>query len=146
VEVGGDVCEDGLLVGSVHVHVLGVEQLGDTEVALRELESVAEVGLVVGGVERGVVEEVGPLRVHESVEGEAVAPAAREVGHAHVRVAGRLALAPQQQGLFGAALVLRLVLELDLYVLDLEAEDYGPDETERERRVACHDVLGTDAL
>ena len=38
----GHVGDDGLLVGVVHVHILRVEQLLDTELAVRSIEGVAK--------------------------------------------------------------------------------------------------------
>lgn len=35
---------------------------------------------------------------------------------------------------------------IDLNLLDLEAEDDGPDETENKARVAIHDVLSSNTL
>jgi len=145
-KVGADIGEDGLLVRPLHVNVLGVEELGNAQVPLGHVKGAVEVVAVGVRVQSAEVEEVGPLRVDEGAEGEAVAPAAGEVEDADARVAGRLALAPEQQGLLGRPPLLRLVLQLDLDVLDLEAEDDGPDEAEDERGVAGHDVLGADAL
>ena len=52
---------DRLLVGSHGHHVCGVEQLWDPQVLLGEVEGVVEVVHLVLGVERLVLNQVGPV-------------------------------------------------------------------------------------
>lgn len=74
--------------------------------------------------------QIGTMFVDERVEGEAVAPRGGKVPDVDIVVTGRLHLAPQQEGVLGRFRLLVVGL-LDRDVLDLEAEDYSPDETER---------------
>ena len=57
-----------------------------------------------------------PVRVNERVEAESVAPARAEVLYIDVRVAGRLALAPQKQRVLRAfAFASRLLVAVRLW-------------------------------
>ena len=59
--------------------------------------------------------------------------------HRHALVASGLLLAPEEQGVLGRELV-------DRDVLDLEAQNDGPDQTEGEHRVAVDNVLWANVL
>ena len=113
------------------------------------IPKVVEVGIL---VQPGEVDEVGPVVVDQGVESEPVLPGLREVLDVDVLVAVGPPLAPEQQRLLCRLLLRRLagrgliVVDVDLDLLDLEAEDDGPDEAEDHPRVAVHNILGSNIL
>jgi hypothetical protein len=120
VEPVGDVGHQTALVGLRHVaHVLHVEQLGDANLLMGNVERHLHVAPVVRLVERIVVDQVRPVDVEQGAEREPVVPAGAEVANVDLVVARRLALAPQQQPLLG-----RHALLVD--VVDGEAQNEGP--------------------
>jgi len=79
--------------------------------------------------------------VDDGVEGETIAPRRGEVPHVHVVVAGRLHLAPEQQGILGGPGGSTGPRFFHGDLLDLEPQDDGPDETEGEPRISINDVV-----
>lgn len=59
---------------------------------------------------RTVLKQIGTVRVDERIEAQAGAPGVGEVGDVDARIAMRLALAPQEQCIFGGTLLAGLVL------------------------------------
>ena len=57
-----------------------VKESSDAQFIFGDVEGVVEVSEVVVGVEVSVVDEIGAVRVNESVETQPIAPARREVG------------------------------------------------------------------
>ena len=68
-----------------------VKESRDAQFIFGDVEGVVEVSEVVVGVEVSVVDEIGAVRVNESVETQTIAPARREVGDIsrYMRVAER---------------------------------------------------------
>ena len=88
----------------------------------------------------------------QAVESEPVLPGLREVLDVDVLVSVRSSLTPEQQGFLGRLLLRCLpgrcfvVINVDLDLLDLEAEDDRPDEAEDHPWVAVHNILGSNIL
>ena len=134
----GDIGHQTALVGLGHVaHVLDVEQLGDADLLVGNVEGQLHVAPVVRLVERVVIDQVRAVDVEQGTKGEAVVPAGTEVAHVHLVVAGRLTLAPQKQTFLG-----RHALLVD--IVDGEAENQGPYEAQDNLAVPVDDVLGAD--
>jgi hypothetical protein len=136
VEPVGNVRHQTALVGLGHVaHVLDVEELGDANLAVGNVEGELHVAAVVRLVELVVVDEIGPVDVEERTERQAVVPAGAEVAHVNLVVAGGFALAPQQQALLG-----RHALFVD--VVDCEAQNQRPYQAEYDFSIPVHDIFG----
>lgn len=100
------------------MNTFGVQELGEAELLLGDVEGVVQVVYGVGAVQPLELDEVGPVLVDDGVEGQAVAPRGGEVAHVHVVVAGGLHLAPEEQRVL-RGLGLLVVGLLDGDVLDL---------------------------
>ena len=65
------------------------------------------------------------MLVNESIEGESIAPAGREVAHVDVGIAGGLHLTPEQQGVLGrlhlTTVVWLVLAKRDVLDLNIEA-------------------------
>lgn len=86
VEELSDVRHDALLVGLRHVHVLGIEEPGDTELVLGHVEGRLEPDPVRGLPHRGYAHQVPLDRVDYAEERVAVPPALAEVAHVQAQV------------------------------------------------------------
>merc|ERR1719399_629551 len=132
-----DVRHHGLLVGAHVDHVLRIEDLGDAQLALRDVEGLVEVVELVGGLERLEVEQVGAEGVDQRVERHAVLPRRVEVGDVDRTVGAlrHLLLGPLQQPLLSGHVALRALV-------DREAQDERPHHAQDELLVLVDDVLG----
>ena len=116
---------------------------------IKGIPKVVQVGIL---VQPGEVDEVRPMVMDQGVESEPVLPRLREVLDVDVLVSVRSSLTPEQQGFLGRLLLRCLpgccfvVIDVDLDLLDLEAEDDRPDEAEDHPRVAVHDILRSNIL
>ena len=81
------------------------------------------------------------MLVDDGVEGQTVAPRGGEVPDVDVVVAGRLHLAPEQQGILGGPGSSSRARLFDGDLLNLEPQDDGPDEAEGEPGVSINDVV-----
>ena len=86
------------------------------------------------------------MLVDDGVEGQTVAPRGGEVPDVDVVVAGRLHLAPEQQGILGGPGSSSRARLFDGDLLNLEPQDDGPDEAEGEPGVPVHDIVGPHVL
>ena len=142
---GDHVGDDGLLVGLVHAHILGVQQLHQTELLLGSFKCVVEVVHCIGLGQLLVLNQVGSVLVDDGIEGQTISPGGREVSNIDIVVASRLDLAPQQEGVLGGPGLLALLL-VDGDLLDLEPQDDRPDETQSQPRVSVYDVVRAHVL
>lgn len=74
VVIRGDVGDDGFLVGSRCVHVLGVEETWNSELRVGHIEGVIEVVNVLAMLQFRPHHQVGSVWVDESVETQASSP------------------------------------------------------------------------
>ena len=113
------------------------------------IPKVVQVGIL---VQPGEVDEVRPMVMDQGIESEPVLPRLREVLDVDMLVSVRSSLTPEQQGFLGRLLLRCLpgccfvVIDVDLDLLDLEAEDDRPDEAEDHPWVSVHDILRSNIL
>lgn len=127
--VGYDVSYDRLFVRMVDEYVLGIEELGQTELVLGYVEGVVQIVDGIALAELVVLYQLGFVLVDYGVEGQTVSPAGGEVPNVHIVITSGLHLTPEQQSVLGALGFLVVGL-LDRDILDLESQNDGPYETE----------------
>lgn len=95
VEPVGDVGHQRTLIGLGNVaHILNIEQLGDTDLGMSDIESQLHVSTMIRLVEGVVVDEIGTVDIEEGAEGQTVIPAAAEIADVDFVIARCLALTP----------------------------------------------------
>ena len=94
--VSDNVSDDGLFVGLVHINVLGIEELGETELLFSHVEGVVEIEHGVGFRQFVVLDQLGAMLVDDGVESETVAPRCCKIADVDIVVACRLHLTPKQ--------------------------------------------------
>jgi hypothetical protein len=102
--VGSHVGDDGFLIRSRHVNILGVEKRSDAQLAFRHVERVLEIPNVVVGVQPAIIDNVRSVGMNQSVESHSISPGPGEILNVDVLIAARLALTPQQQRILGGFL------------------------------------------
>ena len=123
-----------------------------------------------------VIDQVRSMRVDQRIESQAILPAGRKVGHFHSRVVLGPALRPQQEGFLRRSLLpreLRRILSIKsewgksiwykaclstshkrreytyvllLNLLNLEAQNNGPDETQNQCGISVNDIFCSNTL
>jgi len=132
----GDVGHDGTLIRLLDCDIDRIEERGDAKL-FRDVKCQLEIVEFIFGVERVKVNQIRAMGVDEGGKGEAVVERLVKVVDVDVGIALGLLLAPEEQAVLGRHMV-------DANVLDLEAQDDGPDQAQREHWVAIGNVLGTN--
>lgn len=136
---------DGLLVRMIDKYILCIEQFRQSQLILGHIERIVEIVNGIGLAQLVELYKIRPVLVNNGIERQTVPPGGREVPDVDVVIAGRLHLAPEQQRVLGA-LGLLVVGLLDRDVLDLEAQDYRPDEAESQSGIAVDYVVRAHVL
>ena len=136
---------DGLLIRMVNEDILGVQQFCQSQFLFSDVERIVQIVNSIGLGQFVKLNEVGSMLVNDGIESQTISPGGREISDVNIMIASSFHLAPEQQRVLGALCLLVICL-LDSDVLDLEAQNYRPDETEGEPRIAVDDVVRAHVL
>jgi len=135
---GSTISHNGTLIRTrKRKHILSIEQLGDTEVLLSNVESKIKVLTRIILAKLVIVKKIRTMLVDEGAESKTILEAVLEILNIDITIALGLLLAPEKETLLGTETFLRKIA-------DGETKNDSPDHTESKSDITITDILRTD--